>query len=203
MLKYLDEWLVLDPDTYIKEPRVGLERNSERTVLTLVVFILPYLLLKSHLVEPHIARLFADNVVDTLLVPYMLYKSLSKKMKLIPRWTKLNKPGFEKAKERVRMLIRVSLFVGSFIFAYMDAIAWREAYDILVTKTAKFEVVEAKPVDPSALFGVAFFYSQSAIIDKKGYSYSYSFAGHLRANTKYRFIIMPKSRKILDAQPLE
>ncbi len=203
MFKYLDEWLVLDPDTYVKEPRVGLERNSERTLVTFVVLIFPFLLLKSHVVEPHIARLFADNIVNTLLVPYMLYKSLSKKMKLIPRWTKLNKPGFEKAKERVRKILRISLFVGSFVFAYMDVIAWRETYDILVAKTADFEIVEARPVHPSALFGVAFFYSQSAIINKKGYSYAYSFAGHLRANTTYRFILMPKSKRILDAQPLE
>jgi hypothetical protein len=176
-------------------------QNKGRTyyrVAALFFFIFPVMMVSFPGIPIWLGRAAAVSIFFFFMTVAIFWFGLSPKSKMI-QGGPLTEPRFEKTRRKIDLGIRSAVIAFGLIFLFYKTLPLAsDLFHLSIgEKPAKFTARVA--YETSSLGGV-FFGERSVRFARDGMSYTvfYSWTSPLRVGTSYEFIVLPRSRLILD-----
>jgi hypothetical protein len=178
--------------------------NKSRFILKASVFFLlfvfPYWLISLSSPQPWISRAIAVSLFLVLMISATFWYGLSSKTRMIMPGGTLSQPQFDDMRPQMERRIRIFVVLFGVFASIVMGIPF--ARDLIQLSATRDPIrITATAVDKSVpLFGL-WFLEQSVRISRPGLEYHLFYSLQpLRVGQKYEFLILPRSRVILDAR---
>ncbi|HWY08065.1 MAG TPA: hypothetical protein VNY24_14490 [Candidatus Acidoferrales bacterium] len=171
-----------------------------RTVLCLaVLFLLLFFILISLLGAPAwIGRAIAVSIFALCATIGIFWFGLSPKSKMIRAGGKFNEPQFDEVRPQIEKGIRILVVAFGVFFAFYVSVPVGSDLIHLVGGEKPIRITAVAKDNSIPLFGL-WFVHQTVRFQRGGESYSLFFSWeHVRIGASYEFVVLPRSREILD-----
>jgi hypothetical protein len=184
----------------------GLDNRSYSGIIMaiyfLILFVVPYALILLPGVPQWLCRSIAVSVFLVLLTGGTFWYGLSSKTRMILPGGKLSEPQFSDLRPKMEKRIRIMVVVFGVFLALVLGLPF--TMDIIqLAKNGEPMRITATALDKSVpLFGM-WFLEQSVRFSRGGKNYHLFYSLQpLRVGEEYEFIVLPRSRLILDFRNL-
>jgi len=181
--------------------------NITRTcTIPFILFVFPIVCITAAGENEWIGRLITLTVVFTFGIPTLFWWALNPKSNFITKRAKLNQPKFKKIKRYIDFLMRLV------IIAFGICLLWGTAIPLAIgvgslMRDERPVVVRGCTTSITTPFPLLEFLSQEIVLentgDKTTYRFWYSLRPRLKHNRNYEFLILPRSRLVLEAKELK
>lgn len=156
--------------------------------------------------EEWLARIIAIFIAVLIGIPTLIYYSLNPQSNIISEGAKLNKPGYEKQKKIVLIIMRLIYFMLGIFLLFIILIPLSNDVFSLIYHRQQPLIVKGNVIENSSPFGIWIMIQTIRIemgIEKQNYYLLYSLSSGPRRNKMYEFKILPKSKLILEANLIQ
>jgi|HubBroStandDraft_2_1064218.scaffolds.fasta_scaffold83564_2 hypothetical protein len=175
-------------------------RVPSKAAFFFLLFVFPYWLLSLHTFQQWVSRAIAVSLFLTLMISATFWYGLSSKTRMIMPGGRLSQPQFDDFRPQMEKRIRIFIVLFGVFACIVMGIPF--ARDLIQLSSTREPIrITATTVDKSVpLFGL-WFLEQSVRISRPGLEYHLFYSLQpLLVGQKYEFLILPRSRVILEAR---
>jgi len=158
------------------------------------------------LIKPEwLGRLLATGIFFCLGAGLGLWYGFCPKSRIITKEAKLSNPEFKKVKPRITLILRTLFVTLGLILLWQGLFFSIDTAEMMAKSNYTF--IQGRVKLNNSPFGMWFLRQGIVLDDKEGkeksYGLMYSLAPRLKRNTNYEFLVLRRSRIILEARELK
>lgn len=181
-------------------PKKDKSRFISKALFFFFLFVFPYWLISLNSMQQWASRAIAISLFWVLMISATFWYALSSKTRMIMPGGTLSQPQFEDTRPLMEKRIRIFIvLLGVFASIVVGIPLAQDLFQLSATRDPIR--ITATPLGRSVpLFGL-WFLEQSVRISRPGFDYYLFYSLQpLRVGEKYEFLVLPRSRVILDAR---
>jgi len=176
-------------------------RKKKKWLIPLILFVMPYALVYMPGVPGWVGRAVGVVLFHVVMNSLVLAWCLNPRSRIIAEGAKLTRPGYERSRQVVERVIRVSGVIFGIVFCYFLTIpVLRDS--LTLTRGASPQRVEGRVTSNSMVFGLWFLKQGIRLNGDGSYTVLYSLQP-IKVGGEYELLVLPRSRLVVGFSRLD